>query len=159
MSTPSDEPDLEPPLVVPEDAELAPLRMALGAAVAARVLFPRLGDADLEPSDAQILLALQFLPDQGVTDLAATLHLSKPTVSQALARVIDAGFVRETADPQDGRRRRHALTTQGTRRVRKLSGRLQERTSSLKEPKYLAPISDEPVRWTVRLERWTIPSE
>ncbi|MCC3376276.1 MarR family winged helix-turn-helix transcriptional regulator [Cohnella sp. REN36] len=49
------------------------------------------------------------------TDLAARIGVTKPNVSVLLAPLEEAGYIRSSSHPDDGRKRRIQLTTEGER--------------------------------------------
>ena len=67
---------------------------------------------------AQQRMVLRFVgkyPEIAAVDLASMLHVAKSTLSLALKRLEDRGFIARERDSVDGRKTRIALTAQGRR--------------------------------------------
>lgn len=67
-------------------------------------------DMQLSLSQLSLLLSVHRHPGIRVNELAHSLHLSAPTVSVALRKMEDEGWLRREADPQDKRSLRLHLT-------------------------------------------------
>jgi DNA-binding MarR family transcriptional regulator len=72
----------------------------------------------LSPSQVEVLASVRRQPGIGVGELAASLHLAPNTVSTIVGRLVDHGFLRREADPDDGRAVCLRLTATGYRRAR-----------------------------------------
>jgi len=73
----------------------------------------------LSPLDSQILMALKLSPGIGVSELAQTEQMSRPTMSVHLKRLEAAGLIDRDSggDGRDGRRVRLTLSAAGERRL------------------------------------------
>jgi MarR family transcriptional regulator, organic hydroperoxide resistance regulator len=84
-----------------------------------------------------LLAALWHRDGQRPSELARTLSVSAPTVTKMLARLVDAGFVTNRADPTDTRSSIVQLTVKGKRarsRIREEITLLEDRTLAVLSP-------------------------
>ncbi|WP_236635898.1 bifunctional helix-turn-helix transcriptional regulator/GNAT family N-acetyltransferase [Paracoccus aminophilus] len=74
---------------------------------------------DLSPSAVHALIEIER---KAITarDLASLLRLEKSSVSRMLRKLVEAGYVAETAGAEDGRTKRLSLTPQGEEQVSKI---------------------------------------
>ena len=88
---------------------------ALELARVSRLVYPRGGFKGWEPAELQVLLALVIKSDQTVGELAASLELKSPTVSNAVKRLAGAkpALVKAKADPSDARSKLLRVTAKG----------------------------------------------
>ena len=77
----------------------------------------------LYPSQALYLMTLRAMPGTGLTGIASTLFVSKPSASQALSRLEELGFVKRDSAPDDGRGILFRLTPAGTHACQTLTRR------------------------------------
>lgn len=105
----------------PSPAQELPRKIArLHALTRARIeaLLAQHGITDIEPCHGDIFTVLFAEKSLPLTELAAKTHRCKSTVSVMVARLVKAGWLQKTADPEDARRITVALTEKG----RKLEG-------------------------------------
>lgn len=105
----------------PSPAQELPRKIArLHALTRARIeaLLAQHGITDIEPCHGDIFTVLFAEKRLPLTELAAKTHRCKSTVSVMVARLVKAGWLQKTADPEDARRITVALTEKG----RKLEG-------------------------------------
>lgn len=105
----------------PSPAQELPRKIArLHALTRARIeaLLAQHGITDIEPCHGDIFTVLFAEKSLPLTELAAKTHRCKSTVSVMVARLVKAGWLQKTADPEDARRIMVALTEKG----RKLEG-------------------------------------
>lgn len=105
----------------PLPAQELPRKIArLHALTRARIeaLLAQHGITDIEPCHGDIFTVLFAEKSLPLTELAAKTHRCKSTVSVMVARLVKAGWLQKTADPEDARRITVALTEKG----RKLEG-------------------------------------
>lgn len=71
----------------------------------------------LSPLDSQILMAVKQTPEIGVSELAQSEQMSRPTMSVHVKRLEAAGWIerRASGDDEDRRRVRLALSEEGKR--------------------------------------------
>jgi DNA-binding MarR family transcriptional regulator len=77
-----------------------------------------LGEQGASPTQVQVLVLLDQRGPQRVGALAALMGVRQPTLSEAVARLVDKGLVRRRADPEDGRAQHLVLTAAGRRLAR-----------------------------------------
>lgn len=87
-----------------------------------RLLLTLLSGDALHPAQAGCLQALSHHDGMSQSDLAATLHVSRPTVTVMLQRMESAGMVERRADDNDSRVTRVYLTEDG----RAMASRMHE---------------------------------
>jgi DNA-binding MarR family transcriptional regulator len=91
---------------------------ALDLCKRARRFYLRGTIADVEPTELEVLVALLIAPAQLVGEIAESLEMPRPTVSNALDRLRRKGLVAATADPDDARASRQSLTDAGEEAVK-----------------------------------------
>ncbi|MHA7984437.1 MarR family winged helix-turn-helix transcriptional regulator [Rathayibacter sp. CAU 1779] len=99
----------------PEHELLAALTLLVAnwASVAVQDAIAHRAGVAVDPADVQPLYTLGQTGPQRASTLAATLRLSRPTMSKQLRRLTDAGFVIRSADSDDGRASIVALSPSG----------------------------------------------
>lgn len=105
----------------PSPAQELPRKIArLHALTRARIeaLLVQHGITDIEPCHGDIFAVLFVEKSLPLTELAAKTYRCKSTVSVMVARLVKAGWLQKTSDPEDARRITVALTEKG----RKLEG-------------------------------------
>ena len=105
----------------PSPAQELPRKIArLHALTRARIeaLLAQHGITDIEPCHGDIFTVLFAEKSLPLTELAAKTHRCKSTVSVMVGRLVKAGWLQKTADPEDARRITVALTEKG----RKIEG-------------------------------------
>jgi len=70
-------------------------------------------DIDLSRSAVPLLMWISRSPGCGVLDIAKGLHLSPPTISVGIHRLVKNGWLERRRDPRDHRVRPLYLTTKG----------------------------------------------
>ncbi|MEE4119064.1 MAG: bifunctional helix-turn-helix transcriptional regulator/GNAT family N-acetyltransferase [Paracoccaceae bacterium] len=80
------------------------------------------GDTDRSASALHALIEIGRSDGLTARDLTGRLRLKKSSVSRLLARLVEAGEVRETADRNDGRAKRLTLTERGREVLAKVDG-------------------------------------
>lgn len=105
----------------PSPAQELPRKIArLHALTRARIeaLLAQHGITDIEPCHGDIFTVLFAEKSLPLTELAEKTHRCKSTVSVMVGRLVKAGWLQKTADPEDARRITVALTEKG----RKIEG-------------------------------------
>lgn len=77
----------------------------------------------IDPADIPAVYMLGLEGPSRASDLAAALHLSRPTMSKQLSRLERAGFIERGVDPADGRAAVIHLSAAGVDAHRRLVGR------------------------------------
>lgn len=75
---------------------------------------------EFEPRWYPVVALLAEEKDLSVVEIAESLGLTHPAVSQVTKQLLDEGLLRAEKDPGDERRRLLALTTKGQNRMKKL---------------------------------------
>ena len=94
---------------------IAAARRRIKQAVLARV-----NERGLTPQQFWILIAIHETPGVSQIAIAERIFADAPTVSRAIAPLVDKGLARAEADPSDRRRARLSLTPAGARLARSL---------------------------------------
>lgn len=127
--------DCATPALTDADYEaLAEFRAALRAFLSASESAAR--EAGLTPNQHQLLLAIRgWAGDDppGVTELAERLRLQVHSTGELLARAESAGLIERREDPDDRRRQRLSLTTDGQRRLAALSAYHRDELRSFRQ--------------------------
>lgn len=85
-----------------------------------------LHDTPLNGLDEYIyILVLYFSPNISKSELIYQNRHEKPTGMEIIRRLVQAGFIHQTADPTDGRSKLLSLTEEGTNLFLKIYGRFQ----------------------------------
>jgi DNA-binding MarR family transcriptional regulator len=103
------------------DLELA-ARLRLAITRTARRLRQEAGE-DLSPSQAAVLATLDRHGPLSPSELAAREQVKRPTATRVIARLVEAGLVERTADPDDRRCALVSLTAEGRALLRRLRER------------------------------------
>jgi len=98
---------------MPSDLEVHSSELVVQAARLVRAVRRRVG----QPAGIRILALLDELGPLGVTALADADRSSQPTVSGAVAQLMELGWVAKDPDPHDARRSVVRLTPQGRQRL------------------------------------------
>lgn len=108
--------------------------------LARRVLLPTTGEATrrragvhLERATYATLVRIAELGDARLSEIAAALGLDASTTSRHIRRLVDAGYVTVTADPQDARARRHTATAAGHEALARVRDARLERLAEVLE--------------------------
>lgn len=91
------------------------MRQLVAAPALTRRAYPKRGYDGLKPAELQVLLAVVIEPDRLVGYLVEQLAMDDANVSNALRVLRQRALVTETADKNDGRRRRQRPTAKGKR--------------------------------------------
>jgi DNA-binding MarR family transcriptional regulator len=78
---------------------------------------------NLSPLQIRFLIFILFHPDKkiGVKKLSEEFHITKPTASDAVKVLIRKKYLKESDDPEDGRRKLLVLTNKGERIANQIS--------------------------------------
>jgi DNA-binding MarR family transcriptional regulator len=96
-----------------------------------RRVYPHGGFEDIwEPAELQILISLLGRPGQTVRQLADSLELARPTISNALRRLLDERLVKATPDPDDARSQLLSVTDAGEQLAKRFLGHAEPHLSA-----------------------------
>ncbi len=79
--------------------------------------------AGISAFDAHLLGRIKHSPGVGVCDLAGDELISRPSMSNRIKRLVDAGLVSRASDVTDGRRAGLAITRAGERKIEVIKNR------------------------------------
>jgi len=89
--------------------------MAQWSSLALQARFVHAVGIEIDPVDVQPLYMLGLTGARRASDLAADLHVSRPTMSKQLARLTAADLISRAPDPADGRATIVSLSDSGAR--------------------------------------------
>jgi DNA-binding MarR family transcriptional regulator len=92
-------------------------RLLIEVPTLTRRLYRRSGFAGLEANTLQVLIAVELAPRRTVGELVEELALAQSTVSTALTRLQERGFVVADNDRDDARRQLQQITPRGRQLV------------------------------------------
>lgn len=102
-----------------------------------KLRFAPLGESDLSFSQIALMASLSKMPDCNAKQVAEIMGLSAPTVSVALNRLEEGGWISRKPDPEDRRATRLQLTNKGSAILAKMR---KHRNARVKE--FLGGLDD-----------------
>jgi DNA-binding MarR family transcriptional regulator len=112
------------------DAAIVMLAREFDDPQASRTL-KRWSGVDVERSGFVLMARIEERPGSHLAHLAESAGIDVSTASRQMTRLLQEGLVRRSPDPAEHRARRHDLTADGERALRRLRGARRERIERL----------------------------